>query len=127
MTTSTTAHDLATSLADLLRLVGEGRALDAFARYYADDVAMRENEQPPTIGFDRNLERERAFFASVRSVEEFTVLATGASDQHTFYECLFRWTGTDGKPHRLRQVAIARWRDGRIVDERFVYDTAAAT
>ena len=126
MTTSTTTHDLAANLADLLTLIAQGRALDAFARYYAEDVTMRENEQAPTVGFARNLERERAFFATIKRVDEFTVLATGAGDEHTFYESVFRWTGIDDKPYRLRQVAIARWRDGRIVDERFVYDTAAS-
>jgi hypothetical protein len=32
---------------DLIAKVGGGKALEAFDRYYADDVTMQENEQPP--------------------------------------------------------------------------------
>jgi hypothetical protein len=32
---------------DLIAKVVGGKALEAFDRYYADDVTMQENEQPP--------------------------------------------------------------------------------
>ena len=36
-----------TAVEDLIAKVVGGKALDAFDRYYADDVTMQENEQPP--------------------------------------------------------------------------------
>ena len=35
---------------DLIAKVVGGKSLEAFDRYYADDVTMQENEQPPRIG-----------------------------------------------------------------------------
>ena len=35
---------------DLIAKVVSGKALEAFDRYYADDVTMQENEQPPRVG-----------------------------------------------------------------------------
>ena len=35
---------------DLIAKVVGGKSLDAFDRYYADDVTMQENEQPPRVG-----------------------------------------------------------------------------
>ena len=35
---------------DLIAKVVGGKALEAFDRYYADDVTMQENEQPPRVG-----------------------------------------------------------------------------
>jgi ketosteroid isomerase-like protein len=123
--TPPTQQDVAAHLADLLNLIARGKAAEAFAKYYADDVLMRENEHPPTVGFQANLKREQAMWASVARFEEFTVLATGTSPEHSFYESVSRFVDTAGKPHRIRQVAVAHWRDGRIIDERFVYDSPA--
>lgn len=37
------------------------------------------------------------------------------------------FTGVDGERMRLDQVALQTWRDGYIVNERFLYDTTSAT
>src|SRR5688500_9176812 len=74
----------ATALASLLQAIAEGRVIEAFQRFYAEDVRMQENEQPPTVGFAANLARERAFIASVAEWQEFSVLASGAGGEHTF-------------------------------------------
>ncbi len=116
-------QDIAANLADLLALLAAGKATEAFAKYYAKDVVMGENEHPPTVGFQANLARERAAYATISRFDEFTVLAHGSGPDHSFYESISRYADNAGKPHRIRQVAIARWRDGRIVDERFVYDS----
>jgi len=34
---------------DLIAKVVDGKALEAFDRYYAADVTMQENEQPPRV------------------------------------------------------------------------------
>ncbi len=124
-TTTTASQDVAAHLENLLRLISTGKAHEAFHTYYAQDVVMGENEHPPTVGFTANLEREQAAWACIARFDEFTVLSSGAGGDHSFYESIGRWVDTEGRPHRIRQVAIARWRDGRIVDERFVYDTAS--
>jgi ketosteroid isomerase-like protein len=122
---SATKQDVAAHLADLLALVAQGKAAEAFAKYYADDVVMRENEHPPTVGYAANLAREQAMWATIGRFEEFTVLATGTSPEHSFYESVSRYVDKAGKAHRIRQVAVAHWREGRIIDERFVYDSPA--
>ena len=47
---------------DLNSMILRGNALEAFEKYYAEDVVMQENELPPTIGKGANRERERDFF-----------------------------------------------------------------
>jgi hypothetical protein len=41
---------LKAAVEDLIAKVVGGNALDAFDRYYADDVTMQENEQSPRVG-----------------------------------------------------------------------------
>jgi hypothetical protein len=50
---------------DLIRLVEDGRMLDAITKYYAQNVAMQENVFPPVVGLAANYEREAAFYGSL--------------------------------------------------------------
>ena len=44
------AESFKASVEDLIAKVVGGKPLDAFDRYYAEDVTMQENEQPPRVG-----------------------------------------------------------------------------
>src|SRR5205814_3431651 len=46
------------------------KILEAMQEFYADNVVMQDNLNAPTIGLAANLERERAFVASVTKVNE---------------------------------------------------------
>jgi ketosteroid isomerase-like protein len=35
------------------------------------------------------------------------------------------YTTADGKQYHMDEVAVQTWRDGKIVHERFIYDTAS--
>jgi hypothetical protein len=51
---------------DLIAKVIGGKALEAFDRYYADDVTMQENEQPPRVGKAACRASRRTFFLRSR-------------------------------------------------------------
>ncbi|HKN68688.1 MAG TPA: hypothetical protein VJW73_20525, partial [Gemmatimonadaceae bacterium] len=42
--------------------------LDAMTEFYDEGVVMQENLNPPTVGLAANIERERAFVASIAKV-----------------------------------------------------------
>ena len=46
--------DLKENVNDLLRLISQGKMLDAFEKYYANDVIMQENDEEPRVGKDIN-------------------------------------------------------------------------
>ena len=98
--------------------------LDAMREFYADDVVMRENLNAPTIGLAANLERERAFVASIATVNEMRAHAVLVDGDRAVIN--WRQDLVDTNGHRLRfdQLSLQRWRDGKIVEERFVYDPA---
>ena len=48
---------------------------------------------------------------------------SGVGDDVTFYECAVDFIATSGQPVHMEQVVVARWKDGKIVHERFYYDT----
>ena len=120
MSNTTTADNLERVL-ELNRWVAEGRALEAMDEFYAEDVSMQENTEPPTVGRAANLEREKAFLASVAEWRNYEVIAAAANDDITFTETVMEFVTTDGSEVRIEQGTRARWQDGRIVDERFYH------
>ena len=120
--------DIAARVRDLLSYVQQGRIVDAMYEFYAPDVTMQENNNPPTVGLEANVEREKKFVASVRQWKRFDVapVAVDAERGRAVVQSEAEFEGVDGKTYRSDQVAVQTWRDGKIVHEKFYYDTAAA-
>jgi ketosteroid isomerase-like protein len=120
MSTSTTMT-LQDRLEDLFAYIRQGRILDAINEFYTEDAAMQENSQPPTVGREANLEREKQFLRTVKEWQRFDVTAKGVGDDVTFYETVMDWVATDGTPMHVEQVVVAKWQEGKIVHEQFYH------
>lgn len=116
------AINLQDRLEDLFAHIREGRILDAINEFYAEDVVMQENDQPPTVGRKANLEREKQFISTVKEWKRFDVTAKGVGEDVTFYETVMDWVATDGTPVHVEQVVVAKWQDGRITHERYYHN-----
>ena len=110
-------------VARLVRHVEANRILDAIDEFYADDVSMQDNLNAPVVGKAANRERERAFFGGI-TVHQHRALSVAVDGDQAVIHWLFEFTGGDGKRYRIDQLAHQSWKDGRIVRERFYYDSA---
>ena len=117
--------DVRARLDELFQYVREGRILDAMTEFYAPDAAMQENANPPTVGREANIEREKQFLSNVKQWVGFEVKAAAAEGDTSFYESVIEFVAQNDQQVRLEQVSVARWRDGQIVHERFYYDSGA--
>ena len=126
--TTTPTGDLASRVRDLVSYVQNGRIIDAMYEFYADEVSMQENHNPPTTGLAANVEREKQFLAYVKQWKGFDVdaVAVDAARGKTLVQSRVEFEAVDGKTVRMDQVAVQTWRDGKIVNEKFYYDTGAA-
>ena len=105
-------------------MILSGKAMEAFEQFYADDVVMQENEKPVTVGKDANREREIAFFSSLEAFHSGAVKASAAGDDVSFGEWEMDVTFKGGSRVVMRQASVRRWKDGKIVHEKFYYDGA---
>ncbi|WNM58914.1 SnoaL-like domain-containing protein [Candidatus Nitrospira allomarina] len=119
--TTQTALNLQDRLEDLFAYIREGRILDAINEFYADDAAMQENNESPTVGRSANLEREKQFLSTVKKWQRFDVTAKGVGKDVTFYETVMDWIARDGTPVHVEQVVVAKWQDGKIIHERYYH------
>jgi ketosteroid isomerase-like protein len=110
---------------ELVEMVQRGQILDAFERFYAEDVSMRENVGAPTIGKSANRDREIAFVNSVKEVHENRAAFALVDGDRAVINWRLDFTNTQGQRLRFDQLAVQRWENGQIVEERFVYDTGA--
>jgi ketosteroid isomerase-like protein len=119
---SLTTVRLEDRLKDLHRYIREDRHIEALSEFYDRNVTMQENGNPPMIGLDANIERENQYFKNVKEWKGFEVKSFAVGDDVTFYEAVVDFIATNGQPVRHEQVAVAKWRNGKIVHERFYYD-----
>ena len=107
----------------LVRYVEANRILDAIDELYDDHVSMQDNHNPPVVGQAANRERERQFFGGI-TLHQHRALSIAVDGDQAVIHWLLEFTGGDGKRYRLDQLAHQEWKDGRIVRERFYYDSA---
>src|SRR5690349_14507484 len=109
---------------DLVSYIQNGKILEAMTEFYADNATMRENANPPTVGLAANIEREKQFLSYVKVWKGFAVKALAVEGDVSFMESTIDFTGQDGAEVHMEQVSVAKWKDGKIVHERFYYDAS---
>ena len=66
---------------------------------------------------------KKAFFGSLRS-SSFRAASVVVDGDRSAINWVFDYTTGDGQRYRMDEIASQTWQDGKIVRERFVYDTA---
>ncbi len=98
-----------------------GRAMEAFEELYDDDVVMQENADAEHRGKAVNRKREQDFFATIEQFHGGQVLASGHGGDVSFSESEMDVTLKGVGRITMIQVAVRRWKNGKIVHERFYH------
>jgi len=110
--------------AELNNMILSGKLLDAFEKFYADDVAMQENADEPRKGKDENRKFEQKFMSNVEQFHGAKLLASAVSGDASFSQWEWDFTFTGGNRVQMSEVAVRRWEDGQVVHERYYYKPA---
>lgn len=103
-------------------MVLSGKILDAFEKFYADDVVMQENSEEPRRGKDANRKAEEEFMSSVEQFHSARVVASAINGDVSFSEWEMELTFKGGHRAKMNQVAVRKWKNGKVVHERFFYN-----
>ncbi len=98
-----------------------GKAMEAFEELYDEDVVMQENTEPEYRGKAFNRKREQEFYASVEAFHSGQVLASAVNGDVSFSEWTMELTLKGAGRIKLDQVAVRRWKNGKVVHERFYH------
>lgn len=110
---------------DLVHLVTSGKLIDAFEKYYDENVVMQENRKEPMVGKAANRQREEEFVGSIEAVHSMSAPEVLVDGDQVVIHWLGDVTLKGGYRITMDQLAHQTWKGGKIVNERFVYDTAA--
>lgn len=109
---------------DLAKMIGEGKILEAFDKYYADDIVMQENEDTPRVGKEENLKYEKAFVEGIVEMHDGKIIGVASGDNYSTIESSMDVTHKDWGRVARTQMAAQTWKDGKVVKEKFYYSSA---
>lgn len=110
-------------LNELNNLVLAGNAMEAFDKYYHDEVLMQENDSEPTVGKEANRLREIEFFGNITEFRGASVLNVSAAHENlSVVVWHFDYTHKEWGVRNYRQVSVQHWKDGKIIKEQFIYN-----
>ena len=114
--------DLRTNVDQLNQMILEGKILDAFDKFYAEDVVMQDNNYPAREGKALNRQYEEAFVGGLTEFRGAKVVNTLISDDLAVVEWWFDYTHKDYGVRNYTQLAVQRWKNGQIVEGKFYYN-----
>lgn len=108
----------------LIRMVEEGKFVEAIREFYAADASMQENGEPPRVGRDRLIEHEWRMLQAHKEARTLPVDWFLVDGDRVVIHWVFEFTRLDGTSFRMDELAQQRWRGDRVAQERFYYDPA---
>ena len=116
-----TRIEIEKALKDLNNLVLNGKAIEAFDKYYHDEVSMQENQLSPMVSKAANREREIQFFNNVTQFRGADVKGLAVGDDISYVTWHYDYTHRLWGVRNYTQVSIQHWKDGKIIHEQFIY------
>lgn len=108
----------------IYQLMGEGKLLEAFDTYYAENSVKVEGSGQVIEGKAANRETQLEWLDSVVSMNGSGVTAM-AEDPENGTVLIETWADVTFKGDmnvRIEQTAVQKWENGQIVHERFYYN-----
>jgi len=109
------------ALLDLEELLGKGQFIAAMEKYLADDVVLQEANNEPKVGKEVCLQAEKELLATVTNFGGYQMKNIAISGDTSYYEAIMDFTTNDGKQHHFEQINRTKWRDGKIINERYFH------
>lgn len=93
---------------------------DAFLKFYDEDVVAQENDESERVGRDAWMRGRQEMEQNIKKFDA-RVLAHAANGDTSFSEWAFDVEIEGMGAFKTVQVAVRRWKDGKVVRERFYH------
>ena len=108
---------------ELQQMVAEGKMVEAFDKFYAENVVMVEPMSGTNEGKEANRKREMEWMSSLKEAHGggATNISSNEAEGITMTESWFDGTFQDGNRVKMEEVSVKKWEGDQIVHERFYY------
>jgi ketosteroid isomerase-like protein len=109
---------------DIYDMMGQGKLLEAFDKYYHKDVVMVEASGEIRKGKVANRKFQEDFIGMIKDLHGSGVKAVTSNEKEatTMVESWMDVTMKDGKRSMMEEVAVQKWKDDQVIHERFYYN-----
>ena len=106
-------------------MILKGEIIDAFEKFYAENVVMQDNDTPLREGKAVCRKFEEDFVSNLTAFRGAEVKSVLVSEEAGIaaVEWKFDYTHKEWGDRNYTQVAVQRWVDGQIVSEKFMYNS----
>ncbi len=109
---------------ELQKMIAQGQAIEGFEKYYHDDVTVTEVATGETRkGKEAQRQAIQQWMGSIKEFHDGGCDSVCADEENnistaeTWMDVSFH----DGNRVKMSEVAVQRWEDGKIIDEKFYY------
>lgn len=106
---------------ELNNMLLQGRTMEAFEKFYADNVVMQENANTPTVGKEANRVREEKFLSDLIDFRSAKLLEVAYGDDVTMTKWAYDYTHREWGTRNYTQISVQHWSNNHIVKEEFFY------
>lgn len=113
-----------TNVEELNSLIKEGKIMEAFEKYYGENVVTQVNGNKPIAGKEQNRKRDMIFLQEIEklnSAEINSVTFGGADDNVSMTEWAISIENNEGEKKTIYRVNVQHWKDDKIIDERLYF------
>ncbi len=105
-------------------LIKEGKIMEAFEKYYGEDVIIQVNGNSPIKGKEQNRKREMIFLQEIEklnSAEIKSVTFGGDNDNVSMTEWAIDIENKEGEHKTIYRVNVQHWKDDKIINEKLYF------
>ncbi|PIN88675.1 polyketide cyclase [Candidatus Pacearchaeota archaeon CG10_big_fil_rev_8_21_14_0_10_35_13] len=105
-------------------LIKEGKIMEAFERYYSEDVIIQVNGNPPITGKEQNRRREMIFLQEIEILNRAEIKSVtfgGKDDNVSMTEWAINIENKEGVKKTIHRVNVQHWKDNKIINEKLYF------
>lgn len=112
---------------ELQSMVAQNQMIEAFDKFYSEDVVMEEPMTGKTEGKKANRAREEQWVSGMAEMHGAGIkgITSNKAEGITMTESWIDASFKDGSRMNMEEVSVKRWEGDQIVHERFYYNMGA--
>ncbi|MBC8112221.1 MAG: nuclear transport factor 2 family protein [Verrucomicrobia bacterium] len=115
-----TEQQIATALDELIALVAAGKPMEAFEKFYHDDLEKTDLDGVPQKGKAHNEKLGHDQLANILAVRDFSSVGKIVKGNRSFLVWSVDLDNATNGLLKVVEVAIQDWQDGKIIREKYV-------
>ena len=113
-----TEQEITTALNELIDLVAQGKALDAYEKFYHQDIQKTDLDGVLQSGKDELIKNGNEALSIITEVRDFSAVGKIVKGNRSFLVWSIDLDNTNGTLNVV-EVAVQDWKDGKIIYERY--------